>query len=56
MSVPETAVDKHNGPVSWKDNVRTSGQSRCVKPVSEALSVKGLADLEFRAGVPPPDP
>jgi len=44
VTVPETAVDKHRGPIPRQDDVWCSREILPMKPVTEPGPVKGLTD------------
>lgn len=47
VAMPETTVDKDDGPAAGKDQVRLAGQARAVKPVSVTARVKGATNGEL---------
>lgn len=56
MPVPEAAVNKNNGAVFFKDDIRFAGQFFIVNAVSETFCKKLLTEQYFRLCIGAPDP
>lgn len=54
MTMPETTVDKADGPEPWEDDVRPTREPTIMEPVPEATGMKGTAESDFRFGVAAP--
>lgn len=51
MSVPEAAIDKHDGFVFFEYQIRFSRESGASKSISKTLIEQGLSDQNFRASI-----
>lgn len=51
MSMPETALNLDYSPVAGKHEIRFSGQSGVMQPITESSGVESPADLYLRLGV-----
>lgn len=56
MPMPEAAVNKNNGVVFFKDDIRFAGQFFIVNAVSETFCKKLLTEQYFRLCIGAPDP
>lgn len=55
MAVPETAINKQDGSVTGKNQVRLARKRRVMKTVTKTLGMKDATDEHFRFGVLAPD-
>jgi hypothetical protein len=55
VTVPEATVHDNDGAISWKDDIRTTGEPGDVKSEAAAHAVQNGPDLALGRSIPPAD-